>query len=91
MWSHSDTLSGFQATNIGDVYEPLSGQTKDYKNSICCFSANHAALRRKSKKPTRQKNGLIARSIKNFLKVCHFLKPLKFLLSLMPVSSSLLN
>jgi hypothetical protein len=23
-------------------FDPLSGQTKDYKNSICCFSAKHA-------------------------------------------------
>ena len=30
-------------------FEPRSGQTKDYKISICCFSAKHAALRRKSK------------------------------------------
>ena len=29
--------------------EPLSGQIKDYKIGICCFSAKHAALRRKSK------------------------------------------
>jgi len=25
-----------------------SGQTKNYKIGICCFSAKHAALRRKS-------------------------------------------
>jgi len=30
-------------------FEPRSGQTKDYKIDICCFSAKHAALRRKSK------------------------------------------
>jgi hypothetical protein len=30
-------------------FEPGSGQTKDYKIGICCFSAKHAALRRKSK------------------------------------------
>jgi len=30
-------------------FELLSGQTKDYKIGICCFSANHAALRSKSK------------------------------------------
>jgi hypothetical protein len=31
-------------------FEPWSGQTKDYKTGICCFSAiKHAALRRKSK------------------------------------------
>jgi hypothetical protein len=29
--------------------EPRSGQTKDYKLGICCFSAKHAALRSKSK------------------------------------------
>jgi hypothetical protein len=28
--------------------EPRSGQTKDYKIGICCFSAKHVALRRKS-------------------------------------------
>jgi len=26
-----------------------SGQTKDYTIGICCFSAKHASLRRKSK------------------------------------------
>ena len=31
------------------VFEPWLGQTKDYKIGICCFSAKHAALRRKSK------------------------------------------
>ena len=30
-------------------FEPWWGQTKDYKIRICCFSAKHAALRRKSK------------------------------------------
>ena len=30
-------------------FEPLLGQTKDYKIGICCFSAKHAALRRKNK------------------------------------------
>jgi hypothetical protein len=29
--------------------EPRSGQTKDYKIGMCCFSPKHAALRRKSK------------------------------------------
>jgi hypothetical protein len=29
--------------------EPRSGQTKDYKIGIWCFSTKHAALRRKSK------------------------------------------
>ena len=30
-------------------FEPRSGQTKDYKIGICCFSDKYAALRRKSK------------------------------------------
>jgi hypothetical protein len=30
-------------------FEPRSGQTKDDKIGICCFSAKHVALRRKSK------------------------------------------
>ena len=30
-------------------FDPRSGQTKDYKIGICCFSAKHAALRIKSK------------------------------------------
>ena len=29
-------------------FEPWSGQTKDYKIGICCFSTKHPALRRKS-------------------------------------------
>ena len=29
-------------------FENLSGQTKDYKISICCFSAKHAELKRKN-------------------------------------------
>jgi hypothetical protein len=34
---------------VDRVFEPRSGQTKDYKIGICCISAKHAALRRKSK------------------------------------------
>jgi hypothetical protein len=30
-------------------FEPRLGQTKNYKIGICCFSAKHTALRRKSK------------------------------------------
>jgi hypothetical protein len=35
------------AVDLG--FEIRSGQTKDYEIDICCFSAKHAALRRKSK------------------------------------------
>ena len=38
------------ASNVVDSgFEPRSGQVKDYKIGICCFSAKHAAVRRKSK------------------------------------------
>jgi len=30
-------------------FEPRSGQTKDYKIGISCFSAKHAVLKRKNK------------------------------------------
>jgi hypothetical protein len=30
-------------------FESRSGQTTDYEIGICCFSAKHAAFRRKSK------------------------------------------
>jgi hypothetical protein len=30
-------------------FEPRSGQTKDNKIGICCFSTKHTLLRRKSK------------------------------------------
>ena len=30
-------------------FEHRSGQSKDYKIGICCFSAKHTAFRRKSK------------------------------------------
>ena len=29
-------------------FEPRSGQIKDYEIGICCFSAKHAVLKRKS-------------------------------------------
>jgi hypothetical protein len=34
---------------VDRVFEPRSGQTKDYNIDICHFSAKHAALWRKSK------------------------------------------
>jgi hypothetical protein len=34
---------------VDRVFESRPGQTKDYEIDICCFSANHAAFRRKSK------------------------------------------
>ena len=38
------------ASSVVDCeFEPRSGQTKDCKIGICCFSAKHATLRRKIK------------------------------------------
>ena len=36
------SVLAWSAVDFG--FEPTSGQTKDYKISICCFSAKHAAL-----------------------------------------------
>ena len=33
---------------VDSGFEPQSGQTKDYEVGICCFSAKHATLSRKS-------------------------------------------
>jgi hypothetical protein len=42
-------VSVLASSSVDRGFEPRSGQTKDYKIGICCFSARHAALRRKSK------------------------------------------
>ena len=34
---------------VDDEFEPLSGQNKDYKISIYCFSSEHTSLRIKNK------------------------------------------
>ena len=42
-------VSVLASSAVDHVFEPRSGQSKDYRIGICCFSAKHAALRRKSK------------------------------------------
>jgi hypothetical protein len=37
------------SSKVDRGFEPRSGQIKDYKIGICCFSAKHASLRRKNK------------------------------------------
>ena len=37
------------SSSVDRGFELRSGQTKDYEIGICCFSPQHAALRRKSK------------------------------------------
>jgi hypothetical protein len=42
-------VSVLASSAVDRGFELRSGQTKDYKISICCFSFKHAASRRKSK------------------------------------------
>jgi hypothetical protein len=42
-------VSVLASSAVGCGSETRPAQTKDYKIGICCFSAKHAALRRKSK------------------------------------------
>jgi hypothetical protein len=42
-------VSVLASSAVDRGFEFRSGQTKDYKIGICCFSAKHAALTRKSK------------------------------------------
>jgi hypothetical protein len=43
-------MVGVLASNAVDrEFEPRSGQTKEYKIGICCFSAKHTSLRSKNK------------------------------------------
>jgi hypothetical protein len=42
-------VSVLASSAVDRGFEPRSSQTKDYKIGMCCFSAKHAALRKKSK------------------------------------------
>ena len=42
-------VSMLASSAVDRGFEPRSGQTKDYKIGIYCFSVKHVALRRKSK------------------------------------------
>jgi hypothetical protein len=42
-------VSVLASSAVDRGFEHRSGQTKDYKIGICCFSAKHTALRKKSK------------------------------------------
>ena len=42
-------VSVLSSSAVDRGFEPRSGQIKDYAIGICCFSAKHAALRRKNK------------------------------------------
>ena len=42
-------VSVLASSEEGRGFDPRSGQTKDFKIGICCFSTKHAALGSKSK------------------------------------------
>ena len=42
-------VSVLTSSAVDRGFDPRSDQAKDYKINICCFSAKHASLRRKSK------------------------------------------
>ena len=42
-------ISVFASSAVDCGLGPRSGQTRDYKIDICCFSTKHDELRRKSK------------------------------------------
>jgi hypothetical protein len=41
-------VSMLASSSVDRGFEPQSGQTKDFKIGICCFSAKHAALKENS-------------------------------------------
>ena len=43
-----DVMVLLASSAIDRRFKPWSGHTKDYKICVCCFTAKHAALRRKS-------------------------------------------
>ena len=56
-------VSMLTSSAVDREFERRSGQTKDFKIGICCFSAKHAALRRKNKDwLARNKNNVSERS-----------------------------
>ena len=42
-------VSVLASSAVDRGFKPRSGQTKDYKIGICCFSAKHTPLRSESK------------------------------------------
>ena len=42
-------VSMLASTTVDRGFEPRSGQTKDYKIGICCFSAKYAVLGERAK------------------------------------------
>jgi len=51
------TVSVLASRKVDRGFEPRSGQTKDYKIGICCFSAKHAILRKKEQRLVGSESG----------------------------------
>ena len=51
LWDRSGgvMVSMLASSAVDYGFEPRSGQTKDYKIGICCFTAKYTALRSKNK------------------------------------------
>ena len=51
LWNHIGgvMVSVLASSAVDRGFEPRSGQTKNYKISICCFSVKSAAVKKKSK------------------------------------------
>ena len=65
-------VSMLASSAVDRLVEPRSGQTKDYEIGICCFSAKHAALRRKSKDRLARNQDNMSKWIKCIC-CCHIL------------------
>ena len=42
-------VSVLASSTVDRVFKPRAGQTKEYKIGLCCFSAKHTSLKKKSK------------------------------------------
>ena len=51
-------VSVLASSVVDREFEPRSNQTKDCTIGICCFSAKHAALRRKKTRLARNQNNV---------------------------------
>ena len=69
------------ASVVDRMFEPQSGQTKNYKIGICCFSITHASLMRKTKYLAQNQDSVSKWSdklIEDVVSVCqHYNNPTK--------------
>ena len=57
-----DVMVSMLVQNVVDRgFKPWSGQTKDEKIGICCFSAKHVALRNKKKDQLAQNQDIVSK------------------------------